>query len=103
MHRKRFCLAVASMVLAMGIFFQVSAQSSTPWPKLLQVPGYQVLIHRPQIDSQHDRSGIEAKLAVEVIPKGAKDSIVGAVWFSVDTTTDSEKRSVSFTIVSCFL
>ncbi len=54
-----------------------------------------VVIHTPQIDSWKDFASIEARLAVEVTPKGEEQPVYGVAMLTADTDPNLELRVVA--------
>lgn len=71
-----------------------SAAQAADWPRVKTLDGVRLVLHQPQIDSWVYYTQLEARLAVEVTPKGASESFAGALRVRGATRTDLESRRV---------
>lgn len=65
------------------------------FPRTIDGDAGTVVIHSPQIDAWPEFETIEARLAVEVIPEGDSDAVVGVAEFTADTDPNLELRVVA--------
>ncbi len=77
----------------------LAADQDRNWPRKVTIAGNHVVVHQPQIDEWKDYAVIEARMVVEITPKGSKKPVLGAVRLTADTDTDLDTRVVKLSNV----
>jgi len=73
----------------------VHALEDRGWPKEKTINGNRLVVHQPQVDKWEDYSKLEARMAVELTPKGQEKPVIGALWLEADTDVDLDARTVA--------
>ncbi|MCG8455735.1 MAG: hypothetical protein MI919_05595, partial [Holophagales bacterium] len=96
MRRIRFSSALGiAALLVLGV--ASSEAQPTEWPRVETHDGVRIVLYQPQIDSWVFYTRLEARVAVEVTPKGSSEAFVGALEIRGTTRTDLESRQVLLT------
>jgi len=67
------------------------AQDTSRWPLKLEGAKGAIIVYQPQLESYRGNQ-LEARAAVQVIPKQERSSVFGAVWFHCRLDTDLDTR-----------
>jgi hypothetical protein len=96
--------ALAHAAIAVFVALPADAQNTSGaaepdqalnFPRTIDGDAGTVVIHSPQIDAWPEFETIEARLAVEVIPEGDSDAVLGVAEFTADTDPNLELRVVA--------
>jgi hypothetical protein len=94
MNTKISSVILAVLFLVAGVR-GVHALEDRGWPKEKTIDGNRLVAHQPQVDKWKDYSKLEARMAVELTPRGQKKPIIGALWLEADTDVDLDNRTVA--------
>jgi hypothetical protein len=64
------------------------------WPRVHEVENGKIIVYQPQVDSWQDYTHLQARMAIQVIPKGKSEGVYGAVQLEMDTETNFQTRLV---------
>lgn len=70
-------------------------ENQARWPRVVSNEAGSVTIHTPEIESWEDFSSMVARAAIEVVPEGESEPVLGVAAFTAETDINLEKRLVS--------
>ena len=94
MTRRHLRAGVAFVAL---LWAPLAAAKGIDWPREMSSADGKLVLYQPQIDAvEMQTQTIQARAAVAVTPKGAKEPIFGAVWLESRFEVDRDARTVTF-------
>ncbi|MGB0715068.1 MAG: hypothetical protein ACPGXK_04265 [Phycisphaerae bacterium] len=91
---ERGCLLAVGFSLAGALHVRAEDPG---WPRVYKDVSGEVTIYQPQVESWEDRSQIDLKAAVAVVPKGEQEPNYGVLSFSAKTRVNHDDRTVLVT------
>ncbi len=97
LHFPRLILVLICVTALATISWPVSGQapaSDEGWPRVHEVENGKIIAYQPQVDSWQDYTRLQARMAIQIIPKGKTSGNYGAVQLEMDTETNFQTRTV---------
>jgi hypothetical protein len=91
----KICLVMLVVLSIVGGVRGAYSLEDQGWPREKTIGGNRLVAHQPQVDKWKDYSKLEARMAVELTPRGQEKPIIGALWLEADTDVDLDNRTVA--------
>ena len=90
-----FKIVAAILLASFSLVYAEQKPFQLTWPRSYDAPGAELTVHQPQVDDWQSYSKLSAKSAIVVSLNGVPEPVYGALYFTVDTSVNMQKRLVA--------